>query len=161
MVKSIFYNTKYINSTFINIILTSFINGNTIPNYLLYICNNQFKKMSKITKIVLLVAVLNGIMLTTKADRGIGKNKKKVSLNISTAHTSFTKVLSLNLKSGLRYKGTLLTNVESTKNSVFYNTLVTYQKGNTIYIIPYKQKMIVPEIKQGYTGMKLIIKPNL
>jgi hypothetical protein len=117
--------------------------------------------MSKITKIVLLVAVLNGIMLTTKADRGIGKNKKKVTLNISTANTSFSKVLSLNLKSGLRYRGTLISNMESTKNSVLYNTLVTYQKGNTIYIIPYKQKMIVPEMKQGYTGMKLIIKPNL
>ena len=34
--------------------------------------------MSKISKIVLLVAVLNGIVLTSLADRGVGKNKKKM-----------------------------------------------------------------------------------
>jgi len=117
--------------------------------------------MSTISKIVLLLAVLNGIVLTTMADRGIGKNKKKVSLNISSKNSSIAKALSLNLKSGLKYRGTLLSNVESKKNLVLYNTLITYQKGNTIYVIPYKQKLVVPEMKQGYTGMKLIIKPKL
>ena len=38
------------------------------------------------------------------------------------------------------------------------NSLITYQKGNTTYIIPYKQKVALPEIKQGYTGIKLIIR---
>ncbi len=117
--------------------------------------------MSKITKIVLLAAVLTGIMLTTKADRGVGKNKKKVTLNITTPNKLFSRSLSFNLKSGLKYKGSLLTNVESKKNILVYNTLITYQKGNTTYIIPYKQRMLVPEMKQGYTGMKLIIKPKL
>lgn len=116
--------------------------------------------MSKITKIVLLLAVLNGIVLVSLADRGIGKNKKKVSLNIST-NNSFSKSLSFNLKTGLKYKGTLLTKVETTKSAVSYNALVTYQKGNTVYIVPYKQKILVPEVKQGYTGMKLILKPKL
>jgi len=115
--------------------------------------------MSKISKIVLLVAVLNGIVLTSLADRGVGKNKKKISLNISTAG-SVSKNLSFNLKSGLKYKGSLLNRVESSKNSLSYSSLITYQKGNTIYIVPYKQKILVPEVKQGYTGMKLIIKPK-
>ena len=116
--------------------------------------------MSKVTKIVLILAILNGVMLTTFADRGVGKKKTKVSLNIVN-NVNFSKALSFNLKTGLKYKGSLLTSVETTKNSVLYNTLVTYQKGNTIYIIPYKQRIVVPEMKQGYTGMKLIIKPNL
>lgn len=116
--------------------------------------------MSKVTKIVLILAILNGIMLTTFADRGVGKKKTKVSLNIVN-NMAFSKSLSFNLKTGLKYKGSLLTSVEANKNSVLYNTLVTYQKGNTIYIIPYKQRIVVPEMKQGYTGMKLIIKPNL
>ncbi len=116
--------------------------------------------MSKISKIVLLVAVLNGIVLTTMADKGVGKNKKKVSLNIDTAG-SLSKSLSFNLKSGLKYRGSLLNKVETSKNTLSFNSLITYQKGNTIYIIPYKQKMLVPEVKPGYTGMKLIIKPKL
>lgn len=38
------------------------------------------------------------------------------------------------------------------------NTFKTYQKGNTIYILPAPQKILTTEVKQGYTGMKLIIK---
>ncbi|MEO7263839.1 MAG: hypothetical protein ABIW38_02950 [Ferruginibacter sp.] len=115
--------------------------------------------MNKIAKILFLVAILNGIMLTGYADRGVGKKSKpKVALNIATNSQSGS--LSFNLKSGLQYKGSLLNNVTTTGSSITYNTLVTFQKGNTIYILPYKQKILVPEIKQGYTGLKLIIKTN-
>lgn len=116
--------------------------------------------MSKITKIVLLIAAFNGIVLTTMADKGVGKAKKKPSVS-AIRSASYSKTLSFNLKSGLKYKGTLLNSVESSKDAVSYNTLMTFQKGNTIYILPFKQKIVVPEIKPGYTGMKLIIKPKL
>lgn len=111
--------------------------------------------MSKITKIVLLTAVLNGIIFTSLADRGVGNTKKTIP------SSNFKSSISLNLKTGLKYKGSLLTGVSSNKTSLTTNNLVTYQKGNTIYVVPHKQKMIVPEVKQGYTGMKLIIKPKL
>ncbi len=116
--------------------------------------------MSKITKIVLLIAALNGIVLTTMADKGVGKTKKKATVS-PIRSASYNKSLSFNLKYGLKYKGTLLNSVENSRTTVSYNTLVTFQKGNTIYIVPYKQKVVVPEIKPGYTGMKLIIKPKL
>lgn len=113
----------------------------------------QFLIMSKITKIALLTAVLHGIMFTSLADRGVGKAKKN--------NTNFKSTISLNLKTGLKYKGSLLTGVNSNKTSLITSNLVTYQKGNTIFVVPYKQKIIVTEVKQGYTGMKLIIKPKL
>ena len=116
--------------------------------------------MSKITKIILLFSILNGIMLSTFADRVVGKkNKNKVFLNIKTAG-SFADNLAFNLKTGLTYKGSLLIRSQSSNSSVLYNTFVTYQKGNTIYITPFKQKILVPEIHQGYTGMKLVIRYN-
>ncbi len=114
--------------------------------------------MRKVTKIVLLVAVLNGLVLTSMADKGVGKSKRKTT---TTTTKSISQSLSLNLRSGLKYKGTLLNNAEAGKQNLFSGSLVTYQKGNTIYIIPYKQKLVVPEISQGYTGVKLIIKTNL
>jgi hypothetical protein len=116
--------------------------------------------MRDFTKIVLLFALLNVVVLTTLADRGVGKKKAKISLNVGN-NVPLSRSLSFNLKSGLKYTGSLLSTVETNKGSVLYNTLVTYQKGNTIYVIPYKQRVVVPEIKQGYTGMKLIIKPKL
>lgn len=114
--------------------------------------------MSKIAKKILLLGILTGTMLVSFADRGIGKkSKSKVLLNINT-NNSFKNSLSFNLKAGLKYKGSLLSNPQQPGSTP--TELVTYQKGNSIYIIPYKQKIIVPEIKQGYTGLKLIIKTN-
>lgn len=115
--------------------------------------------MSKIAKKILLLGILTGTMLVSFADRGIGKKSKtKVLLNINTNNT-FRNSISFNLKAGLKYKGSLLSNTQQT-NSLTSTELVTYQKGNSIYIVPYKQKVIVPEIRQGYTGLKLIIKTN-
>ncbi|MEO5983857.1 MAG: hypothetical protein ABIP80_00035 [Ferruginibacter sp.] len=96
-------------------------------------------------------------MLYTFADRGINKkSKNQVKLNIAT-NNNFKKALSLNLKGGLTYRGSL---ISLTTPLPFSNKIITYQKGNTIYVVPYKQNIIVSEIRQGYTGMKLIIKSN-
>jgi len=92
------------------------------------------------------------------ADRGLKKKtKNKVVLNISSAN-SFKNSLTSNLKAGLKYKGFLLTETKPLNSYISLNGINTYQKGNTIYLAPYKQKVIVPELKQGYTGMKLILK---
>lgn len=116
--------------------------------------------MTKKAKMILVVLMLSGIGFSALADKGIGKkNKAKVELNITTG-TSLRSSISLNLKTGLRYTGSLLVNQQVQGNTFFSNTLLTYQKGNTVYIIPQKQIVIVPDMKQGYTGMKLIIKTH-
>jgi hypothetical protein len=116
--------------------------------------------MNKVSKIVMLSVFLTGAVLYTFADRGIGKKKKaKITLNINT-NNSFQKALLVNLKTGLKYKGSLLSSTQKEKSSIITSNLVTYQKGNTIYIMPFKQKMVVAETRQGYTGMKLIIKSH-
>ncbi|HMJ46273.1 MAG TPA: hypothetical protein VK498_03045 [Ferruginibacter sp.] len=111
-------------------------------------------------KILLVVVMLAGVTFSALADRGVGKKSKaKVGLNITTTN-SLKNSISINLKSGLKYKGSLLANQQVTGNAVTSNTLLTYQKGNTVYIIPYKQVIAVPEMKQGYTGMKIIIRTH-
>ena len=114
----------------------------------------------KKAKMILIVLMLSGIGFSAMADKGIGKkNKSKVTLNINTGN-SLRNSISVNLKSGLKYTGSLLVNQQINGTSYLSNTLLTYQKGNTVYIIPHKQIIAVPEIKQGYTGMKLIIKTH-
>ena len=116
--------------------------------------------MNTKAKILLVLVMLSGIAYSALADKGVGKrNKAKVSLNINTAN-SLRNSISFNLKTGLKYTGSLLLSQQSYGNNLLSNTLVTYQKGNTVYIIPHKQVIAVPEMRQGYTGMKLIIKAH-
>jgi len=120
----------------------------------------KLKPMIKKAKMILIVLMLSGIGFSALADKGIGKkNKSKVNLNITTG-TTLRSSISLNLKTGLKYTGSLLVSQQVSGTSYLSNTLLTYQKGNTVYIIPQKQIIAVPEMKQGYTGMKLIIKSH-
>lgn len=116
--------------------------------------------MNTFTQKLLTIALLFSIAQVAMADRGIGKkNKNKTILNITTPST-LRNSIGFNLRSGLSYKGSLLFSTKTVGYSIMANSLITYQKGNITYIIPYKHKIAVPEIKQGYTGMKIIIRPH-
>mgnify|MGYP006377081375 CR=1 FL=1 len=114
----------------------------------------------KKSKMILVIVMLSGIAYSALADKGIGKKSKvKVNLNITTTN-SLRNSISLNLKTGLKYTGSLLVNQQVDGKSLINNTLLTYQKGNTVYIIPHRQIIAVPESSQGYSGMKLIIRSH-
>jgi len=114
--------------------------------------------MIKFTKLLLFTGLLCGLVLPAWADRGIGRKTKGKVLITTTSTAAFKGRLALNLTSGLKYTGSLLNNNSRTINTSFANTAVTYQKGNTIYIMPYKQKVVVPDMQKGYSGLKLIIR---
>lgn len=112
--------------------------------------------MRKFKTSLLIVVALFGLSIAVFADRGrVGKKQKsKVALNI-TVPTNLRSAIPLNLKYGLTYKGSLMTT-----RSIFNTApIMTYQKGNTTYIVPFKNKIVTSEVKQGYTGIKLILKP--
>jgi hypothetical protein len=113
--------------------------------------------MKTFTKKLVTIALLFGIAQVAMADRGVGKKKNKTILNIYTP-TTLRSSIAFNLKTGLSYKGSLLSSTQTVGNSIMSNSLITYQKGNVTYVIPYKHKIVLPEIAQGYTGMKLIIR---
>jgi len=115
--------------------------------------------MNKYIKKFFAVTILFCIVVDASADRGIGKkSKSRPTLNI-TAPSNLKNSITLNLKSGLSYKGSLLNTRKSLPdNSIINSSIVTYKKGNTTYIIPYKSKITVADVRQGYTGMKIIIR---
>lgn len=112
--------------------------------------------MKKISRILFFSTLLITHMYVSYADRGIGKKKIKVVLNIKTSN-NFTSSLNFNLRNGMKYTGSITTNTVSVPTTKI-NTLITYQKGNSVYILPIKQKLIVADVRKGYTGTKLIIK---
>ena len=111
--------------------------------------------MKQTFKILLIAILVCGSVLSSFADRGLRKKSRShIALNITTEH-GFKNNVSLNLKNGLKYKGMLLSSSES-DNFSNISFLKYYQKGNTLYILPPKQKILSTELKQGYTGLKLI-----
>ncbi len=113
-----------------------------------------------IKKTGIILALVSVTMVTFADKGGTGKKRKaKTNMNINTTSSPTLKTSILNnLKNGLTYKGSLLASRKIVNNTITSSSLMTYQKGNTTYIIPYKSKLTVPEMKQGYAGLKLIIR---
>lgn len=112
--------------------------------------------MLKYSKIVTVVVLVCGVYLFALADRGGFVKKNKPHLNIET-RGSLKNSIPFNLKSGLTYKGSFFTNSQRIGNTIVSDAYISYRKGNTIYIVPYKQKILIPEYTQQ-DGYKLIIR---
>ncbi|MDE3212445.1 MAG: hypothetical protein KGM98_04365 [Bacteroidota bacterium] len=82
--------------------------------------------------------------------------KDKAKVNITT-HGTLKNSIAFNLKSGLKFRGGFFTDRELIGNSLISNSYVSYQKGNTFYVLPYKQRIVIPQYSQK-DGFKLIIR---
>lgn len=112
--------------------------------------------MIKISKIAAVALLFSFIALVAIADRGGFGRRNKINFNIVTVNNLKNSV-AFNLKSGLKYRGNTVLNRETLNGSVYTNSILKYQKGNSIYILPYKQKIL----SQSYStasGYKLIIR---
>ena len=112
--------------------------------------------MNKYSKIVTVVLLACGVCFFAFADRGGFVKKNKARLNIEI-NGNLKNSIPFNLKSGLTYRGSFFTNRQVIGNSMVSDAYISYKKGNTIYIIPYKQKILIPEYSQK-NGYKLIIR---
>ncbi len=112
--------------------------------------------MNKNIQIAIGVIFFSFVTYVAIADRGGFGRRNKVQFNIKTYNT-LKNSIAFNLKSGLSYKGNAILNSQKSGNSIFTNSIVSYQKGNTVYILPYKHKTL----SQSYSatsGYKLIIR---
>jgi len=112
--------------------------------------------MTKYSKIVTVVLLVCGVCVFAFADRGGFVKKNRTQLNIKT-NGNLKNSIPFNLKSGLTYRGSFLTDQEQIGNSLVSDAYISYKKGNTVYILPYKQKILIPEYSQK-DGYKLIIR---
>lgn len=112
--------------------------------------------MNKYSKIMAVVVLVCGVCLFALADRGGFVKKNKPRLNIEI-YGNLKNSIPFNLKSGLTYRGSFFTDRQVIGNSMVSDAYISYKKGNTVYIIPYKQKILIPEYSQK-NGYKLIIR---
>ena len=112
--------------------------------------------MTKYSKIVSVLVLVCGVCLFGIADRGGFVKKNKTQLNIKV-NGNLKNSIPFNLKSGLTYRGSFLTNQQQIGNSIVTDAYISYKKGNTVYVLPYKQKILIPEYS-SQDGYKLIIR---
>lgn len=98
---------------------------------------NSTLKFNHMLKKSIISCAMIGVVTLALASSGGGGGKKKSS--VTPLSTSFTPIRTTNgftLKAGPAYTGSQIYSSERNHNFVTYNTLVTYQKGNTVYILP-------------------------
>jgi len=103
--------------------------------------------------VILLVC---GVCLFAFADRGGFVKKNKTHLNINTSG-NLRNSIAFNLKSGIVYRGSSILDKQIIGNNLITDALISYKKGNTVYILPYRQKIMIPQYSQE-EGYKLIIR---
>ncbi len=114
--------------------------------------------MTRYSRFISVLLLVCGVCLFALADRGGFVKKNRTHLNINT-NGNLKNSIVFNLKSGLTYRGSSILGSEQIGNSIISDALISYKKGNTIYILPYKQKILIPEYTQQ-DGYKLIIRPR-
>jgi hypothetical protein len=104
---------------------------------------NISKFVGRKLAVILLIAVSAAASFAT-----LGDGKKKSNSSKSSLLSSKTmKPGSFSLRSGYTYRGNQVINSQTQNRYISLNTTVTYQKGNTTYIVPLKKKVILSNVK--------------
>ena len=112
--------------------------------------------MNRYSKIAMGIVFACGVWFIASADRGGFVKRNRTRLNIAVQGT-LKNSIAFNLRSGVFYKVSFLLNPQKVGNAFVSDAFISYKKGNTIYILPYKQKILIPEYTQK-DGYKLIIR---
>ena len=89
----------------------------------------------------LVVTLMLAVVGLTFASKGGGGDKKSGKTQLKTNFVPIRTTNGFTLKEGPVYTGSMLTGTQATREYVSFNSLVTFQKGNSTYILPYTYKI--------------------
>ena len=95
----------------------------------------------KLMRKLLVSALLITVVGLADASKGGGGEKKKDNADFKKDFTPIRTTGSFTLKAGPSLTANYNLGTEKTSNYVSFNTLITYQKGNSIYVMPYHYKI--------------------
>jgi hypothetical protein len=105
------------------------------------------RRLMRQTFVCALMVVVVGFAFASKGGGGDKKSNNKIPLK--TEFTPIRTTGTFTLKAGPSYTGSFLLGQEKTKNYLSVSSLVTYQKGNSIFIIPYTYRVNYPALMDG------------
>ena len=104
-------------------------------------------KIARRTAVVSLLAVCAISAFAVLGDKG--KTPKSRSL---LSNQNFTVVRgSFSLKSNYNFRGSQVIDPTEKNEYINLNTVVTYQRGNTTYVVPLKKKIFITTQSAGFT----------
>src|SRR5215211_5785795 len=81
---------------------------------------------------------LTAMAILTFASSGGGGGDKNKNVPITSKFTPIRTANGFTLKAGPVYRGSHLFNQEKKNDALHFTSVITYERGNTTYILPYK-----------------------
>ncbi|MBU6157878.1 MAG: hypothetical protein KGP35_02490 [Bacteroidetes bacterium] len=99
-------------------------------------------------KTILTIFVLSVfVQLASSSSLTSGKTKKKTAAKSNVSHSLYHKSANFSLHDGFKLKGVFSTYKENTAHVTFRMQSAYFEKGNSIYVMPLKQKVILSKFK--------------
>jgi hypothetical protein len=117
--------------------------GILIKNVNFVLMKTQKRSFNTLSQCALALAAMLFVSLTVFAVDGIVSKSK----SSKAAYSNMKRNLSLNLSSGYTYRENRSFGNRKTGRDNSLNSIITYQKGNITYILPYKTKSVIHRFK--------------
>lgn len=95
----------------------------------------------KLMRTLLVGTLMIAVVSLTFASKGGGGEKKTSNTPLKTNFAPVRTTGGFTLKAGPTFSGNYFLSTEKKNDYISFNTLVTYQKGNSTYIMPYRYKI--------------------
>ena len=112
----------------------------------------EVRKLMRKTLICTLMIAVVGFAIASK---GGGGDNKKTAIPLKTNFVPIRTTNGFTLKAGPSYSGSMIIGAEKTREYVSFSTLVTYQKGNSFYIMPHTYRINSSVYMRNNTGSNL------
>ena len=106
---------------------------------------NILKNVLKRKLVTALLVTASVASFATLGEGGGGKKQTQRKSLLSTKSYNYN-FKTFSLKSGYQYRGSTPIHLPEEDKYIMLNTVVTYQKGNSTYILPMKKKVLLDKI---------------
>lgn len=92
--------------------------------------------------VIAAVAIMAFANMTLASNKGEGDKRKADSFKLNYTHSKLS--VPFTLKNNLKFDRASLTSFTKSDKFVLYSSVMTYRRGNVVYMMPVKQKVFLP-----------------
>jgi hypothetical protein len=114
-------------------------------------------ELRKLIRKLLISASLVAVVGLAVASKGGGGDKNKANTPLKTNFVPIRTTTGFTLKAGPSFTGNTIVSTEKTPDYVSFHTLITYQHGNTTYVVPRTYKVNSSIYMRNNSGSNLSV----